>query len=375
MFVMIAAAGCHRLKDEDRFYQLRLPEEKLRQIEPLDLAAARRQNPPAPAEPNQPPATVTISLEECRALALENNLDIQASLIAPPSPRPNCSPKRPSSKPLSPPATLLRSDEPGGKIVPIPTHRPTLLPSTAHNTRTSISISASASPADWRNTLLQSCRRQNQKPRRKLLTEPLVSGRIPHLYQPAAAPERRKALSICIRFVSQGTANSFRTTQQSSRSSASSPPPTEPTGGSTPQDRNSKSAAASTTLPLPSSSEPDASSPPANSPPSRSFVHRPESQGSWPPSSPPKTASANASGIQTHHQQARHADRHLHHRCTPHRARSRALRLRPQRPHCPGLRKPRRPAEPQCSWPRTPVVSTSRRNQALPLSTSTTATP
>lgn len=51
MFVMIAAAGCHRLKDEDRFYQLRLPEEKLRQIEPLDLAAARRQNPPRP--PNQ----------------------------------------------------------------------------------------------------------------------------------------------------------------------------------------------------------------------------------------------------------------------------------------------------------------------------------
>jgi outer membrane protein TolC len=121
MFVMIAAAGCHRLKDEDRFYQLRLPEEKLRQIEPLDLAAARRQNPPAPAEPNQPPATVTISLEECRALALENNLDIQASLIAPSIAQAELLAEEAKFEAaFTARATLLRSDEPGGKIVPIP---------------------------------------------------------------------------------------------------------------------------------------------------------------------------------------------------------------------------------------------------------------
>jgi len=55
--------------------------EKVHEIEPLELAKADPNQ--VTPEPNEPPATMELSLEQCRALALENNLQLKASLISP----------------------------------------------------------------------------------------------------------------------------------------------------------------------------------------------------------------------------------------------------------------------------------------------------
>jgi len=56
----------------------------IKTIKPLVLEPKPEVNEPAQAEPNAPaPATQVITLEQCRALALENNLELKAQLIAP----------------------------------------------------------------------------------------------------------------------------------------------------------------------------------------------------------------------------------------------------------------------------------------------------
>lgn len=87
-YALLSLAGCGQLPGDEEFYELKVPPQKLRQIEPLDLkpAEVRRQNQldPNRPDPNQPPpAELALTLEQCRALALENNLDLKVQLINP----------------------------------------------------------------------------------------------------------------------------------------------------------------------------------------------------------------------------------------------------------------------------------------------------
>jgi len=72
----------------DTFTRLPTTAEDLRQIEPLDPAALPRRPPEpaaatAPAAPSPAPSPLTLSVEECRAAAITNNLSIQSVLVDP----------------------------------------------------------------------------------------------------------------------------------------------------------------------------------------------------------------------------------------------------------------------------------------------------
>ncbi len=79
--LFLLASGCHESTapyDPALEAQIR---EKIDEIKPLELEPTDP-NKAAP-EPNVPPEKVELSLEQCRALALENNLQLKASLISP----------------------------------------------------------------------------------------------------------------------------------------------------------------------------------------------------------------------------------------------------------------------------------------------------
>ena len=80
--VIILAAGCYeRTAEYDPALEAKV-REKIHEIEPLELEKTDP-NKAAP-EPNEPPpAKLELSLEQARALALENNLQLKASLISP----------------------------------------------------------------------------------------------------------------------------------------------------------------------------------------------------------------------------------------------------------------------------------------------------
>lgn len=86
---LIAAAGialstgCIHLKGND-YYDIAISPEKLRQIIPIELNETEEEEKALIPEIDKPElAKFKISLEECRALALENNLDLKVQLINP----------------------------------------------------------------------------------------------------------------------------------------------------------------------------------------------------------------------------------------------------------------------------------------------------
>jgi len=87
VFVSAAAVflsgGCEQFIDDQDYYELEVAPEKLRQIETLDLEAAKSKA-ASPADVNEAaPEEVELTLEQCRALAMENNLDLKVQLISP----------------------------------------------------------------------------------------------------------------------------------------------------------------------------------------------------------------------------------------------------------------------------------------------------
>lgn len=74
--------GCERQATDYELAQAAPAVQKIREIEPLELKEAEPDE-AAPPEANEPPAVLELSLPECRALALENNLQLKASLISP----------------------------------------------------------------------------------------------------------------------------------------------------------------------------------------------------------------------------------------------------------------------------------------------------
>jgi outer membrane protein TolC len=77
--------GCNQLPAGEEFYEIKIPPEKLRQIETLDLekATAEEGDRPDVNEAKVPPEELELTLEQCRALAMENNLDLKVQLISP----------------------------------------------------------------------------------------------------------------------------------------------------------------------------------------------------------------------------------------------------------------------------------------------------
>ena len=80
-FGLLPYAGCERIPTE--FYEYHTPPAKLRQIEQFDWEQLKAppQEPPDVNEP--PPGQLPLTLQECRALAMTNNLSLKVQLIAP----------------------------------------------------------------------------------------------------------------------------------------------------------------------------------------------------------------------------------------------------------------------------------------------------
>ncbi len=79
---MILITGCTNQRESDTYFPTHVNSRDLHQIQPLELQ--RKGEEPEPSEANvPPPAKLDLSLEECRAMALENNLDLKIQLIEP----------------------------------------------------------------------------------------------------------------------------------------------------------------------------------------------------------------------------------------------------------------------------------------------------
>jgi outer membrane protein len=79
----ILLSGCTHIREKEDFYTYATPQEKLRQIETLELKEIKEEEVPRLETDKQEPAELTISLEECRALTLGNNLDLRVELVNP----------------------------------------------------------------------------------------------------------------------------------------------------------------------------------------------------------------------------------------------------------------------------------------------------
>jgi len=80
---VLLLAGCNAHLPGPSYSDIEVPQEKLRQIETLELAEADPNEVPLVDANEAPPAELGLSLEECRALALRNNLELKAELINP----------------------------------------------------------------------------------------------------------------------------------------------------------------------------------------------------------------------------------------------------------------------------------------------------
>src|SRR4030042_96761 len=78
--LILLLTGCKQFPD-DEFYEIRIPPEKTRQIETLELKESKAEEELPPDVNEAPPAELKLTLEECRALTLENNLELKAHLI------------------------------------------------------------------------------------------------------------------------------------------------------------------------------------------------------------------------------------------------------------------------------------------------------
>jgi outer membrane protein len=89
---LIVLAGCEQLADDGNSYKTRTLPEKTRQIETLELQQAKKEagavrEPTLPADVTDvnevPKQQLELTLEQCRAITLENNLDLKVQLINP----------------------------------------------------------------------------------------------------------------------------------------------------------------------------------------------------------------------------------------------------------------------------------------------------
>ena len=77
-------AGCEGFLGDKDYYRVNIPPEKFHEIEALDLQEAKGQAKDPVADANEvPEKELTLTLEQCRALTLGNNLELKVQLINP----------------------------------------------------------------------------------------------------------------------------------------------------------------------------------------------------------------------------------------------------------------------------------------------------
>jgi outer membrane protein len=87
--VSVFLTGCEEFAKEEEFYTIKTQPEQTRQIQTLKLEPKADGNEPIPdvnrpVEVNKPPQReIGLSIEQCRAMTLTNNLDLKVQLIAP----------------------------------------------------------------------------------------------------------------------------------------------------------------------------------------------------------------------------------------------------------------------------------------------------
>jgi len=82
-FALILSTGCEQFPGDEDFYEIKIAPEKLRQIETLELQEAKTEENNRIDANEVPPKELKLNLEQCRALTLENNLDLKVQLISP----------------------------------------------------------------------------------------------------------------------------------------------------------------------------------------------------------------------------------------------------------------------------------------------------
>lgn len=84
-FGFILISGCEQFSSNEDTYQTRIAPELTRQVETLELPETSKEKPPVDVNDTEqkPPKELELSLEQCRALTLENNLDLRVQLINP----------------------------------------------------------------------------------------------------------------------------------------------------------------------------------------------------------------------------------------------------------------------------------------------------
>jgi outer membrane protein TolC len=82
-YALLMLAGCEPFPGDEKFYEASIGPQKLREVEMLQLRAAKDNEPNRP-DANQPSAgELALTLEQCRVLAMENNLELKVQLISP----------------------------------------------------------------------------------------------------------------------------------------------------------------------------------------------------------------------------------------------------------------------------------------------------
>ncbi len=83
MTCALLLTGCEPFPGDEKFYEIKIAPEKLRQIETLELQEAKIEESVRPDVNEPPPEELGLTLEQCRALTLENNLELKVQLIEP----------------------------------------------------------------------------------------------------------------------------------------------------------------------------------------------------------------------------------------------------------------------------------------------------
>lgn len=85
--LLMCLHGCEQSNTDTAFYQMKVPTEKTHTIDTLELEQYRTpEQPKLPSVfelPPEPPEKIELALDQCRALALENNLDLAVQLLSP----------------------------------------------------------------------------------------------------------------------------------------------------------------------------------------------------------------------------------------------------------------------------------------------------
>jgi outer membrane protein TolC len=80
---LVFLTGCEPFPGDEKFYEVSIPREKLRQIETLQLQAIKSQEPNQPDANQLSPSELQLTLEQCRALTMANSLELKVQLISP----------------------------------------------------------------------------------------------------------------------------------------------------------------------------------------------------------------------------------------------------------------------------------------------------